>query len=65
MTSIAEISNMHFCIEGITITAGGKSYDNIIFQSNYTSEYSNSSGLYNFWQEQGLTKEFGKKPVTI
>lgn len=61
MSSIDEISNIFFCIEDETNTAGGKSYDNIIFQSNYTSEYSNSSGVYIFWQIHNISLELGKK----
>jgi len=59
MDSIATIPNIVFTIMEETNTRGGKAYDNIIFQSNYTSEYSDSCGVYAFWMDFGLTEDQG------
>jgi len=59
MDAIATISNIIFSINEETNTRGGKAYDNIIFQSNYTSEYSGSSGVYTFWTDYGLDEDGG------
>ena len=59
MTSIASILNIYFAIDGETNTAGGKSYDNIIFQSNYTGEYL-TSDIYDFKIELGITYDEAK-----
>jgi len=59
MTSMTEINNIHFCILEETNTRGGKSYDNILFQANYTSEYADSSGVYTFWEDYGLSEDEG------
>ncbi len=61
MDSIATIPNIVFTIMEETNTRGGKAYDNIIFQGNYTAEYSDSSGVYAFWADFGLTKNEGDK----
>lgn len=61
MDSIATILNIVFTIKEETNTRGGKAYDNIIFQGNYTSEYSDSSGVYKFWTDFGLTEDDGFK----
>jgi len=61
MDSIAIIPNIVFTIKKATNTIGNKAYDNIIFQSNYTAEYSDSSGVYAFWTDFGLTKNEGDK----
>ena len=37
----------------------GKAYDNIIFQDNYTGEYSDSSGVNTFWLQYGLDEDQG------
>ena len=59
MDSIALIPNILFTIKGETNTRGGKAHDNIIFQSNHTVEYSNSSGVYAFWTDYGLSEDDG------
>ena len=59
MDELATISNITFLIREETNTRGGKAYDNIIFQSNYTSEYSGSSGVYTFWTDYGLNEDEG------
>ena len=56
MTSIASIPNIYFAIDWETNTRGGRSYDNIIFQSNYTSEYLNS-GINRFEDDFDLTND--------
>ena len=61
MDAIATIPNIVFTIKEETNTRGGKAYDNIIFQGNYTAEYSNSSGVYKFWVDYGLTEDDGFK----
>jgi len=47
MDSIANIPNIVFTIRE-TNTKGEKAYDNIIFQSNFTCEYSDSSDVHAF-----------------
>jgi len=59
MDSIAIIPNISFAINEETNTRGGKAYDNIIFQSNYTVEYLDTAGVYTFWSEYGLTEDEG------
>jgi len=59
MDAIATISNIVFSIMEETNTRGGRAYDNIIFQSNYTSEYSGLSGVYTFWTDYGLDEDGG------
>ena len=59
MDAIATISNITFLIREETNTRGGKAYDNIILQSNYTSEYTDSSGVYTFWTDYGLNEDEG------
>ena len=59
MDTIAQIPNIIFTINEETNTRGGKAYDNIIFQDNYTSEYSNSSGVNTFWLPYGLEEDQG------
>ncbi len=59
MDSIATIHTIVFTINEATNTKGGELYDNIIFQSNYTSEYADSSGVYSFWLDYGLTQDEG------
>ncbi len=59
MDSIALIANIVFTIREETNTRGGRAYDNIIFQGNYTSEYSDSSGVYTFWTNFGLNEYEG------
>ncbi len=61
MDSIALISNSVFTIKEETNTRGGKAYDNIIFQGNYTAEYSDSSGVYAFWTDYESTEDDGFK----
>ena len=59
MDSIATIPNIVFTIMKETNTRGGKAYDNIIFQANYTVEYSDSAGVYVFWIDYNLTEDDG------
>ena len=59
MDSIATILNIVFTIKEETNTRGGRAYDNIIFQGNYTAEYSDSCGVYAFWTDFGLTEDDG------
>lgn len=59
MDSIATIPNILFTIKEETNTKGGRAYDNIILQSNYTTEYANSSGVYAFWTDYGLSEDDG------
>jgi len=59
MDAIAQIPNIIFTINEETNTRGGKAYDNIIFQGNYTTEYSNSSGVNTFWLLYGLDEDQG------
>ncbi len=59
MDSIALIPNIVFTINEETNTRGSKSYDNIIFQSNYTAEYSDSCGVYAFWIDYNLSEDDG------
>ncbi|MFC1527556.1 endonuclease/exonuclease/phosphatase family protein [Candidatus Neomarinimicrobiota bacterium] len=61
MDAIAQIPNIIFTINEETNTRGGKAYDNIIFQKNYTLEYSNSSGVNTFWLQYGLDEDQGFK----
>ena len=61
MDAIATIPNIVFTIKEETNTRGGKAYDNIIFQGNYTTKYSNYSGVYKFWEDYGLTEDEGFK----
>ena len=59
MDAIAQIPNIVFTINEETNTRGGKAYDNIIFQNNNTTEYSNSSGVNTFWLSYGLDEDQG------
>ncbi len=59
MDSIALIPGIIFTIREETNTRGGRAYDNIIFQDDYTVEYSDSSGVYVFWTDYGLTEDEG------
>jgi len=59
MDAIAQIPNIIFTINEETNTRGGKAYDNIIFQDNYTTEYSNLSGVNTFWLQYGLDEDQG------
>jgi len=59
MDEIATIPNIVFTIMEETNTSGGRAYDNIIFQSNYTTEYSSASGVYAFWTDYSLTEDQG------
>lgn len=59
MDAIAQIPNIIFTINEETNTRGGKAYDNIIFQSNYTTEYSDSAGVNTFWLPYGLDEDQG------
>jgi len=59
MDSIALIPNIVFTIKEETNTRGGRSYDNIIFQDNYTAEYSDSCGVYAFWIDYNLSEDDG------
>jgi len=59
MDSIALIPNIVFTIKEETNTRGGRSYDNIIFQGNYTTEYSDSCGVYAFWIDYNLSEDDG------
>jgi len=59
MDSIALIPNIVFTIKEETNTRGGRSYDNIIFQDNYTAEYSDSCGAYAFWIDYNLSEDDG------
>lgn len=61
MDSIAMIPNIVFTIMEETNTRGGNAYDNIIFQGNYTCEYSDSAGVYTFWVDFQLTEDDGFK----
>lgn len=57
--AIAQIPNIIFTITEETNTRGGRAYDNIIFQGNYTTEYSGSSGVSTFWLPYGLDEDQG------
>lgn len=57
--AIAQIPNILFTINEETNTRGGRAYDNIIFQGNYTTEYSGSSGVSTFWLPYGLDEDQG------
>ena len=59
MDAIAQIPNIIFTINEETNTRGGKAYDNIIFQNNYTTEYSNLSGVNTFWLPYELNEDQG------
>ena len=59
LDAIAQIPNIVFTINEETNTRGGKAYDNIIFQDNYTTEYSDSSGVNTFWLSYGLDEDQG------
>jgi hypothetical protein len=59
MDAIALIPNIVFTINEETNTKGGKAYDNIIFQGNYTAEYSDSCGVYAFWIDYNLSEDDG------
>jgi len=59
MDTIAQIPNIVFTVNEETNTRGGKAYDNIIFQNNYTKEYSNLSGVNTFWLPYGLDEDQG------
>lgn len=59
MDAIATIPNIVFTIMEETNTRGGKAYDNTIFQGNYTVEYSDSAGVYDFWVDYNLTEDQG------
>lgn len=59
MDAIAQIPNIIFTINEETNTRGGRAYDNIIFQGNYTTEYSGSSGVSTFWLPYGLDEDQG------
>ena len=54
-----EIDEIVFAINDETNTRGGKAYDNIIFNGNYTSEYSGTSGVLIFWEDFGLDEDQG------
>ena len=59
MDTIAQIPNISFVINEETNTRGGKAYDNIIFQNNYTTEYSDLSGVNIFWLPYELNEDQG------
>lgn len=59
LDAIAQIPNILFTINEETNTRGGKAYDNIIFQDNYTAEYSGSAGVSTFWLPYGLDEDQG------
>ena len=59
MTDLATIPNMTFLINTDTNTRGGRAYDNILFQSSHTTEYSGEAGVYTFWTDYGLTEDQG------
>lgn len=59
LDAIAQIPNILFTINEETNTRGGRAYDNIIFQGNYTTEYSGSSGVSTFWLPYGLDEDQG------
>jgi len=59
MDTIAQIPNIVFTINEETNTRGGKAYDNIIFQNNFTKEYSDSSGVNAFWLPYELNEDQG------
>jgi len=59
MDAIAQIPDIIFTINEETNTRGGKAYDNIVFQSNYTTEYSDSAGVNTFWLSYGLDEDQG------
>ncbi len=59
MEAIAQIPNIVFTINDETNTRGGKAYDNIIFQDNYTAEYADSSGVNTFWLPYGFDEDQG------
>ena len=59
MDAIAQIPNIIFTINEETNTRGGRAYDNIIFQGNYTTEFSDSSGVNTFWLPYALNEDQG------
>lgn len=59
MDAFDSIPNITYTIKEETNTRGGKAYDNIIFQDNYISEYTNASGVNTFWLPYGLTEDQG------
>jgi len=59
MTAFQTISDIVFTINDETNTRGGKAYDNIIFQSGSTSEYSGNSGVVTFWEPYQLNEDQG------
>ncbi len=59
MDAVGTIPNIIFTINEETNTRGGRAYDNIIFQGNYTTEYLGHSGVYTFWTTYDLSEDQG------
>ena len=59
MTDLATIPSMTFLINTDTNTRGGRAYDNILFQSSHTTEYSGEAGVHTFWPDYNLTEDEG------
>lgn len=59
MDAVAAIPDVVFTINEETNTRGGRAYDNIIFQGNYTTEYLGHSGVHTFWTSYGLNEDQG------
>jgi len=55
---LGRLPNISWVIAGIpTNTRGTKSYDNIVFESGSTVEYTGNAGVFDLAQEYGLTEE--------
>jgi hypothetical protein len=59
LESFDTIPDIVYTIVDETNTRGGRSYDNIIFQSTHTAEYADSASVYTFWEDYGLTEDEG------
>ena len=56
--ALGEVPNIAYTVHGEpTNTRGNKSYDNIVYSSVTTTEYTGHSGIINLQSEFGLTKE--------
>ena len=59
MTDLATVPNIVFLFDEATNTNGDRAYDNIVFQSNYTTEYTGEHGTFDFWTPEGLPEDVG------
>jgi len=55
MTEFSNMPGIVFAINEETNTKGGRAYDNIIYNENYTSEATQADGVDVFWESYGLT----------